>query len=111
MDRTLRAAFVAALIGLVGIGGIAAFLGVPATTAIISGVVAGVLFGVLILLAARRADTMAPPAGPDPDGSTNRESAEAPGRGDDTGAAGPGAVPGADHGSVPPSAHGDVDER
>ncbi len=64
MDRTIRAALVAGLIGLVGIGGIAAFLGVPATTAAISGLVAGVLFGGLILLAARRADSMAPPAGP-----------------------------------------------
>lgn len=62
MDRTTRAAVVAGLIGLVGIGGIAAFLGVPATTAAISGLVAGALFGGLILLAARRADSLAPPA-------------------------------------------------
>lgn len=61
MDRTLRAALAAALIGLVGVGGIAAFLGVPATTSLVSGIVAAVLFGGLLLLAARRADTMAPP--------------------------------------------------
>lgn len=64
MDRTLRAALLAALIGLVGIGGMAAFLGVPTTTALVSGLVAGVLFGGLILLAARRADSMAPPGDP-----------------------------------------------
>jgi heme A synthase len=61
VDRTLRAALVAALIGLVGVGGVAAFLGVPATAALVSGLVAAVLFGGLLLLAARRADTMAPP--------------------------------------------------
>jgi FtsH-binding integral membrane protein len=54
MDRTLRAALVAALIGLVAVGGIAFFLGVPAITSVIAGVVAAVLFGGLILAAARR---------------------------------------------------------
>lgn len=64
MDRTIRAALMAGLIGLVGIGGIAAFLGVNATTSLISGLVAGGLFATLILLAARRADSMAPPSDP-----------------------------------------------
>ena len=73
MDRTLRAALLAGLIGLVGIGGIAAFLGVPATTAVVSGLVAGVLFGGLILLAARRADSMAPPAPSDGGGQATRQ--------------------------------------
>lgn len=64
MDRTLRAALVAALIGLVAVGGIAAFLGIPATTAVVSGIVAAVLFGGLILLAARRSEHLEPPATP-----------------------------------------------
>lgn len=64
MDRTIRAALMAGLIGLVGIGGIAAFLGVEVTTSLISGLVAGGLFAALILLAARRADSMAPPSDP-----------------------------------------------
>lgn len=56
MDRTLRAAVVAALIGLVIVGGMAWFLGLPVTTAVLAGVVAGALFGGLILAAAHRAD-------------------------------------------------------
>lgn len=56
MDRTFRAALVAALIGLVVVGGMAWFLGLPPITAVLSGVVAGALFGGLILAAARRAD-------------------------------------------------------
>lgn len=54
MDRTLRAALVAFLIGIVVVGGMAAFLGVPAVPSLVSGLVAGVLFGGLILAASRR---------------------------------------------------------
>ena len=54
MDRTVRAALVAFLIGLVAVGGIAAFLGVTVVPALVAGVVAGVLFGGLILAASRR---------------------------------------------------------
>lgn len=54
MDRTLRAALTAFAIGLVAVGGIAAFLGVPAVPSVVSGLVAGVLFGGLILAASRR---------------------------------------------------------
>ena len=54
MDRTLRAALTAFLIGVVAVGGIAVFLGVPAVPALVSGLVAGVLFGGLILAASRR---------------------------------------------------------
>ncbi len=57
MERTLRAALVAVLIGLVAVGGIAAFLGVPAGASLVSGLVAGVLFGGLILAASRRSQT------------------------------------------------------
>lgn len=54
MDRTTRAAVAAFLIGLVAVGGIALFLGVPVGPAGIAGLVAGVLFGGLILAASRR---------------------------------------------------------
>lgn len=67
MDRTLRAALTAALIGVVAVGGIALFLGVPLGPSVVSGMVAGVLFAGLILAAARRSagfeDT--PPPSPD----------------------------------------------
>lgn len=54
MDRTARAALVAFVIGLVAVGGIAWFLGVPGGSAAVAGAVAGVLFGGLIVAAARR---------------------------------------------------------
>ena len=54
MDRTLRAALAAFAIGLVAVGGIAAFLGVPVVPSLVAGVVAGLLFGGLILAASRR---------------------------------------------------------
>lgn len=57
MDRTLRAALAAFVIGLVAVGGIAAFLGVPAVPSLVSGLVAGALFGGLIVAAARRSQT------------------------------------------------------
>lgn len=65
MDRTLRAALVAALFGLVVVGGMAWFLGLTTSTALGSGVVAAVLFGGLILLVARRADGFDARPGPD----------------------------------------------
>lgn len=65
MDRTLRAALVAALIGLVVVGGMAWFLGLPTGTALVSGLVAAVLFGGLIILAARRAEDLSPPSADD----------------------------------------------
>jgi hypothetical protein len=54
MDATTRAALVAAVIGLVAVGGVALFLGISTTASIVAGVVAAVLFGGLILAAARR---------------------------------------------------------
>lgn len=54
MDRTLRAALTAFVIGLVVVGGTALFLGVGQGPSIVSGLVAGVLLGGLILAAARR---------------------------------------------------------
>lgn len=54
MDRTVRAALTAALIGLVAVGGIAWFLGVPTGPSLVAGLVAAAAFGLLILAAARR---------------------------------------------------------
>ncbi len=54
MDRTLRAALTAFAIGLVFVGGTALFLGVAPVPSIVAGLVTGVLFGGLILAAARR---------------------------------------------------------
>lgn len=54
MDRTLRAALTAFVIGLVVVGGTAVFLGVAAAPSVVSGLIAGVLLGGLILAAARR---------------------------------------------------------
>ena len=57
MDRTLRAALTAFVIGLVAVGGIALFLGVPPGASAVSGLVAGILFGGLILAASRRSQS------------------------------------------------------
>lgn len=54
MDRTLRAALTAFAIGLVIVAGTAVFLGVDLVASVVAGLVAGVLFGGLILAAARR---------------------------------------------------------
>lgn len=54
MDRTVRAALTAAVIGLVAVGGIAWFLGVPPVASLVAGGIAGVAFAALILAAARR---------------------------------------------------------
>lgn len=54
MDRTLRAALTAFVIGIVVVGGSAWFLGVGPGPAVVAGLVAGVLLGGLILAAARR---------------------------------------------------------
>jgi len=70
VDRTLRAAATAALFGLVVVGGMAWFLGLPVSTALVSGIVAAVVLGGLIVLAARRANDLEgparPPSGDDP---------------------------------------------
>lgn len=54
MDRTMRAALTAFAIGIVVVGGTAMFLGVGVGPSVISGLVAGLAFGGLILAAARR---------------------------------------------------------
>lgn len=57
MDRTMRAALTAFLIGLVAVGGIALFLGIQPVPSLVAGLVAGVLFGGLILAASRRSQS------------------------------------------------------
>jgi hypothetical protein len=62
VDRTLRAALLAALIAFVSVAGIGLFLVPDAVTgSIVAGVVAAVLSGLLLLGASRRADSFAPP--------------------------------------------------
>ena len=85
MDRTLRAALLAGLIGFVAVAGLGAFL-VPgaAVAAVVAGLVAGVLAAVLILAAARRADsfeappTAVKPSHPGPPDPAPEHAADAP---------------------------------
>lgn len=62
MDRTVRAALVAAVIAFVAVAGLGAFLLPGAVTAsVIAGLVAAVLAGGLLLGASRRADSFTGP--------------------------------------------------
>lgn len=63
MDRTVRAALTAAVIGLVAVGGMAWFLGVPPAASLVAGIIAGVAFAALILAAARRSASFDDPPG------------------------------------------------
>jgi len=60
MDRTLRAALIAAVAVSGTVAGLGAFLGFPAVPAIVIGVVLGLLAGLLLWGAARRAETFHP---------------------------------------------------
>jgi hypothetical protein len=66
MDRTLRAALLAAFIAFASIAGFGIFLGFDATGSVVAGVGLGVLSGLLIWGAARRADTFHEPTPPSP---------------------------------------------
>jgi hypothetical protein len=57
VDRTLRAALLAAFIGFASVAGLGIFLGFDLGASMITGAVAGLLVGLLIFGAARRADT------------------------------------------------------
>lgn len=57
MDRTLRAALLAAFITFAFLAGIGIFLQFEVAASLIVGAIAGVLAGLLIWLAARRADS------------------------------------------------------
>jgi hypothetical protein len=60
VDRTLRAALLAAFIGFAFVAGILLFLQVPAIGSISAGLVVGLLSGLLIWGAGRRADSFHP---------------------------------------------------
>lgn len=60
MDRTLRAALLAALLAFAAVAGIGVFLGFEPTGAVVTGLVLAVLAGLLIWGAARRADSFHP---------------------------------------------------
>ena len=56
-NRTLRAALLAALIAFAAVAGIGMFLGIDPGVSIVAGVVLAALSGLLLLAAARRADS------------------------------------------------------
>lgn len=60
MDRTLRAALVAAVIGFATVAGLGVLLGFPAVPSVVAGLVTAALFGGLLLAADRRAGSMTP---------------------------------------------------
>jgi hypothetical protein len=66
MDRTVRAALLAAFIAFAAVAGFGVFLGFDPTGSIIAGLVLGVLSALLIWGAARRADTFHEPTPPSP---------------------------------------------
>lgn len=61
MNRTIRAAVVALLIGVVLVGGVTWFMGFPVANSLVVGLVAGLLFAGLLLAADRRSASMAHP--------------------------------------------------
>ncbi|MTV25237.1 hypothetical protein FTX61_07425 [Nitriliruptoraceae bacterium ZYF776] len=66
MDRTLRAALLAALITFGFIAGFGIFLQFPVVGSLVAGTALAVLAAALILLAARRAETFERPTPPTP---------------------------------------------
>jgi hypothetical protein len=66
MDRTLRAALLAALIAFAAVAGFGVFLGFDPTGSVIAGLILAVLSAVLIWGAARRAETFHEPTPPSP---------------------------------------------
>jgi hypothetical protein len=74
VDRTLRAAVLAAAIAFASVAGLGAFLGFDVVGSVVAGLVLAVLAAVLILAAARRADTFEPtPPTPGFPGAPDRE--------------------------------------
>lgn len=63
MDRTARAALVAALIGFVSVAGLGVFLGFDPVGSVVAGAVVAVLVGLLLLGASRRAESFHPTNG------------------------------------------------
>jgi hypothetical protein len=57
VSRTIRAALVGAVIGFASVTGLGVFLGFSAPGSVVAGVITGLLAGLLLWGAARRADT------------------------------------------------------
>lgn len=78
MDRTLRAALLAAFIPFAVVAGLGRFLGFDVDASLIAGVIAGALGGLLLWGVARRADTFhaAPPVRPGFPGPPEPDSAQ-----------------------------------
>jgi hypothetical protein len=66
MDRTLGAALLAAFIAFAAVAGSGVFLGFGTTGPIVAGVVLGLLSGLLLWGASRRAETFHEPTPPSP---------------------------------------------
>ncbi|MFA9431580.1 hypothetical protein [Egicoccus sp. AB-alg2] len=66
MDRTLRAAVLAAFIGFATVAGLGTFLGFDPSGSLLAGVVVALVAGLLIWAAARRAETFHQPTPPSP---------------------------------------------
>jgi hypothetical protein len=66
VDRTLRAALLAAFIGFAAVAGSGIFLGFAAAGSLLAGVVVGALAALLLWGAARRAETFEHPTPPTP---------------------------------------------
>lgn len=66
MDRTLGAALLAAVITFGAVAGVGVFLGLGSSGSLIAGVVLGLLAGLLLLGASRRAETFHEPTPPSP---------------------------------------------
>lgn len=60
MDRTMRAALLAALLGFATVAGLGVFLGFPTGGSLVAGAVAALVGGALLLGAGRRAETFHP---------------------------------------------------
>lgn len=65
MDRTLRAALVAALVGFAAVAGFGWMLGFPGGSSLIAGAVVGALFAGIVLAAARRSARFDDPGRPE----------------------------------------------
>jgi hypothetical protein len=92
VDRTLRATLLAAFIGFAAVAGLGVFLGFDPAGSLMAGVVAGLLAGLLLWGASRRAESFHPdgelppvepgfPGPPDrPDGSPADDPSDRPDR-------------------------------
>lgn len=83
MDRTARAALLAALVAFAAVAGFGVFLGFDPVGSIVAGLVLALLAALLLWGAARRAETFHEPAGRDPAGGRPDEDGDPRGGGED----------------------------